>query len=86
MATRAHISSSGTEDATFAESGKPAAKMRRSGSSNKVKEKDGEGGESTGLWGEDGCFCAKTKAERLHGHHNAKDRIYSPLRSQIHLD
>lgn len=52
----------------------------------RLRRKMGREGESTGLWGEDGCFCAKTKAERLHGHHDAKDRIYGPLRSQIHLD
>lgn len=61
MATRAHISSSGTEDATFAESGKPAAKMRRSGSSNKVKEKDGEGGGEHGALGRGWLFLCKDK-------------------------
>lgn len=64
MATGAHISSSGTADAMFAESGKPAAKLCKTGSSEMIKRRGGEvgrwGGEHVAL-GRVGLFLCRDK-------------------------
>lgn len=89
MATGAHGSSSGTEEAMFAESGKPAAKLGKSGSSDMIKGKDGEVGRRACGLGESGIVPVQRQRlrERLQKHMASRMeyRINHPLHSQIHL-